>query len=702
MDINYLKDIKQKYSSDEVNKFLKYLDEYPNKIQYVRIQVLQWNEQPLQGANERDVYIEGRAIGGSVNLNGDSNVRRNGSISVCLDETDDFYKVENIENILSLNKKIKIEIGYDIEFKYDELPEVADEGNRVWFPLGIFIIKNPSVNRSLSGLTLSLTISDKMSLLNGENGGSLPAAVVFSETDIQNSDGTYSKQYNKVKDIIKTLLVDYGGIDSNKVKINDVEDSALQVMKWSGDTKLYKYTQGGSAFIDSTLSDGIEADKDGVYQPNANIGFILTDFIWPGQALSANIGETITSVLDKIKTLSDYEYFFDVEGNFIWQKKKTYIYDNSKNLKQDDFYTNDKKVEKIVKPTLNSDAATTYDFENSPLIISYSNTPQYKNVKNDYIIWGKRKTSSGAELPIRYHILFDTPIVYSGKTDTEVSYYKYLVAEPDVYGFQVVTKVEGLPTTGIPEKNKYYTVTVNGESKNYIYDFNLKRYKEIEIGTRTFSNADDWRTLLYFRGKRAEAVGETQTYFNNPLYKDLEIEWPKLYDMETKSWRTKYPDGDTIDYYCHIINAGDNLNYSSVGRYQTKVLNDTNINCIYTPGIGDNLILRIGEAVPKNINNYITSYTVVRVSDEIYQQLYTGGSQNSAFEQARTLITSGTGYANTISISAIPIYYLEPNTLINVKDEESSINGTYAINSISLPLAYNGTMTISASKAVIR
>ena len=42
--------------------------------------------------------------------------------------------------------------------------------------------------------------------------------------------------------------------------------------------------------------------------------------------LILNAGETITSLLDKLKSmLGDFEYFYDLQGRFIFQKKKTYI-----------------------------------------------------------------------------------------------------------------------------------------------------------------------------------------------------------------------------------------------------------------------------------------------------------------------------------------------------------------------------------------
>lgn len=59
-----------------------------------------------------------------------------------------------------------------------------------------------------------------------------------------------------------------------------------------------------------------------------------------------------------------------------------------------------------------------------------------------------------------------------------------------------------------------------------------------------------------------------------------------------------------------------------------------------------------------------------------------------------------TGYNETIQISAIPIYHLEPNTRITVKDEDSDISGDYMINSISIPLDINGTMNISATRVL--
>ena len=682
-----------------VNKLLKTIDDYPNKIQYARIQILDWEE------NETPVgTIEGRVTGGNINLSGTSTVRRNGSLSLIISEDDTFYEVDKIDNLLSLNKKVKIEIGFDItEIEQDEALLFHKDGknihmNRIWFPCGVFVIKNPSLNRSLSGLTLSLTLSDKMCLLNGEMGGNFPAAVVFSEIDAVAADGSYTKEYPLVKDIVETIITQYGGVKN--YSITGIDSITQKVINWAGDVPLYKYSLNGSLFLDTSVPSGIH--KLATYQTGENIGTVKVPFTWPGTALSANIGETITSVLDKIKTLQDYEYFFDIDGTFVWQKKKTYTYTTNIGSVTPDIFFGD-NIDIILPNGINRE--NIYNFTDAKnLVISYSNSPQYNNIKNDFIIWGKRKTSSGAEVPIRYHLAFDEPIEYNNQIDTSVEYYKYLIAEPDIYGFKVVINggdyIEGIT----PDLNKYYTKNGN----KYIYDAAKDNYVQTEILARSFSTGDNWRTLLYFRGKRAEAAGNSQMYFDNPFYKDLEIEWPKLYDMETNQWRSGKdladgqipppPDGDSIDYFCHIISSNNYKQFqrNKVGRYLTKVLNDTNINCVYFQDIGNNILLKLGEAVHEGAG----ASAIIRVSDAIYNQIYAGGSQNSAFEQARQLICQNLSYANTISISCIPIYYLEPNNIIKVNDEQSGILGDYVINTISMPLAYNGNMTISASSAI--
>ena len=58
--------------------------------------------------------------------------------------------------------------------------------------------------------------------------------------------------------------------------------------------------------------------------------------------------------------------------------------------------------------------------------------------------------------------------------------------------------------------------------------------------------------------------------------------------------------------------------------------------------------------------------------------------------------------AESISISTRPIYHLEPNTRIFVRDDRSGINGEYIMTRYTVPLGNSGNMSITATKAVDR
>ena len=80
------------------NEFLKELDLNLSKTKYIRITSLTFEEEVLQ-------TIEGVAISGSINVDGDSAVRRTCSLSLICEQIDinDFY--------WGLNTKFKLEIG---------------------------------------------------------------------------------------------------------------------------------------------------------------------------------------------------------------------------------------------------------------------------------------------------------------------------------------------------------------------------------------------------------------------------------------------------------------------------------------------------------------------------------------------------------------------------------------------------------------
>ena len=77
-----------------------------------------------------------------------------------------------------------------------------------------------------------------------------------------------------------------------------------------------------------------------------------------------------------------------------------------------------------------------------------------------------------------------------------------------------------------------------------------------------------------------------------------------------------------------------------------------------------------------------------------------GGSSNSAFNMIQDLLYQYTEYNGAITIQTLPMYFLEPNIRISVRDDETGIYGDYMLNSFSIPLDINGTMSLSCAKVL--
>ena len=554
-------------------RFLKELDELNIKEQFVKIIILDWLENPI--AN-----IEGRVSGGSMNLDGSSAVRRSGSITFICD--DEYYNVLDVNNLISINKKIKIEIGYaNTTDKYTEY-------DKIWFPQGIFVIINPSITHNNQGLSIAISFKDKMCLLNGECGGVLPASVTFHEREEEDGTITRVTYYQ----IIRELVSEFGGEQLGKIIINDVPMRIKKVMKWVGDEPItlngisysasksfaldgrglsdisnkelcspleislqpYREDNNGTS-IDNEITvqvvcetespkynlvielyeneetslpqswtfEGLTGSQTVIYtfsvknkqkadiyvraflkeatptyysgritvrndnpapivdncQPQEDIGYIYTDFC-PTSDLVGNAGQNVVTILDNIKKqLGNYEYFYDIDGNFVFQEIRNYLNTSQSTSEfQSIQYTPDGY---LFQP---NDSKSVYSFNDSALITAYQNTPQYANIKNDYIVWGIRESASGAKLPIRYHLALDTKPAVGNKYGC--------ITKTDEFGHESITNIvqsttkgvlrkENLPRVGRPsaiydDTNSYYQFKATSVGKSSTFTETADQY----------------------------------------------------------------------------------------------------------------------------------------------------------------------------------------------------------------------------------
>lgn len=732
---------KYRYLTDSA--FLREMDELPIKEQWIKITLLDF-------ATEKKIgEIQGKVKNGSFNFNGKSSMRRTAQFSMVAENDGN---ITNANNLISINKKVNIEVGLtNTTFKYQQYPII-------WYPLGLYVVTEAQVNRGKENITISVNLKDKMCLLNGECGGTIPAAATLSEYDTIDGNGVEIVQKITIVQLIREIVNHYGNEQLGKIIISDLDTRVKQVKMWNSDRPLYFYNDGDSY----RYSLDVLGTPTRIFKQGDDIGFIFTDFTYPGQ-LTSVAGDTVCTVLDKIvSVLGNFEYFYDIDGNFVFQEIKNNLNTSQSSIELGKTKNSDYLID-LTK------GSSEYDFSDSKLIKTFSNNPHYNNIKNDYMVWGMRKTATGQNFPIRFHLAIDrkpvvdgTPydvyiyydenrikrarvplditvedgVVISPKSGVEGYYYKNTNEPHDIYiwtldkrtisesdlsgrmGFvQYPLKITGFPPDGVI--GWYYSY--NGDT------YLCKREK-----TEDMSNADcfekleeplyreativptDWRTILYLQGIVAEPTGTESNYYYSELYN----EWPRMYDIEFGKWIDEEADPDSPDpehpiirpnkqnlnFYLDFIDTDSNLNQLSVGNIgrRSMVVDDNNINCIFENDIVDCILIEAGQPDTTVLEQECIDrgQKYCQVDTTIYDTMVTGGTANSAYNIVRELLYQYTSYNETVAITIVPMYHLQPGIRVTIQDTKTGVYGDYMINSISCNLEVSGTMSLSCTRCL--
>ena len=575
-----------------------------------------------------------------------------------------------------------------------------------------------------------------MCLLNGDLGGSLPASIDFGVEeffDKENNITTYRDI--PIKEIIREMLHAYGQEHYHNILINDLDETAVELLEYKGDTPIYLLNQrvqeengiyssiGFTNFclnpemkcvnvatkeeitlgtipvydnlveIDPNLSITptiVKFEKANTYYSIAELktgqaaGYRPTELTYAGELIS-RIGESITSILDKIKTmLGEYEYFYDLDGRFVFQRKKTYVNMSWNNIQktEDEIYTENAAYS----------SSYSYFFGDGKLIQSFQNTPNLNNLKNDFAVWGTRETISGTKIPIHYRYAIDKkPYEY---TTVEIE-------EKDVKGHNAL-----YPNAKLKIQNsKKYTIEE--------YDWREILY-QMARDHQLYGQLDNFLLKVAAANKEIYPTGETGY---EQYYIDMFSFWRELYNpgAEEEQIEQFLPLGNKNQYWNkNVFDNPSSLNFwidfldadsSELGYFSTrsvvdrvKAVNDNSITSIYHREV-PNLIFTTYQLYQDTEMKDWTGYTPVFVQSNLEGLFKISGQSKSAKMVVDELLYNYSYCVENISVKSIPIYYLQPNTRIYIKDDYSKINGEYIINKMTIPLDYNGTMSINATKA---
>lgn len=681
--------------------FLKAFNESRNKKQYIRICALDFQTEHIIQ------YIDGRATSGSISV-ANSGVRRTCNLSMIALDID--ADITELDSLFSINKKVSIEIRYKNTLKED-FPIYA-KYDEIIFPQGIFIISSASLSKSVSDFSISLDLQDKMCLLNGDVSGVIPIDTDFGEYYDCTADEEGNMVYTSVKPTIYQIIreaVNHFGKENLSKIIVEVDTLARQPMKWNPeeeDTKLYLVTDKDNNVSYSLTQPTSEAYQ--VIEKDGYVGYAWTDLTWSSSSsLSINAGGTVTSLLDQIVSYlgGNYEYFYDIDGNFVFREIRNYV-----NTTKATLATSAADIDYI--SNFNAGKAV-YSFNDTNLIISLSRNPQYNKIKNDFVVLNSEKDSStGVTTTKLFHLAIDSKPIIQETT------YHYIEVPSD--GSYTYTDENGEEVTISYDALKYaYKVPVEYETKNhfpekgvsslsyynkadgkvYFWSESKNAYikTDVEIKSVTLTSDSDWRNYMYLNGCSQTPYGTE----NNDYWAELAGFWTDNYNVVEQTW--KKSEASQRTYYLDFIESAetDDISVSSIGR-RTQVDSSTGFTYLLPPEVPDYIIIDEGldDDVQTKYINYCNDkgYEYILVDTNIYKQISTGYNIVSAYELATNMLYTSTKYADSVGMNLLPVYNLDVNNMIEINDPQSGIYGEYLISSIEIPFGIDGTMSISCEK----
>lgn len=704
--------------------FLAKINSFVNRKLYTKITLLDWQENPLKA-------IEGEIVSGNQSKDGNSSVRNTCSMTCTFNGGE--YSAEDLSLDYSLNKKVFLEIG--IRNDTNQYPDYPI----LWFPQGVFLICGVNFTSSSStGVNMSITLKDKMCMLNGDLSGYFGSTVVLDTMDTQLPNGEYTEEKVLVYNIIQELLNHYGNEDLNNIVIDDVPLRIKRVMKWTGYEPLYMLNADkNESNFSRTYTLTTPSDEDikhaSVFNKDDDIGYVYDDFFYTGE-LVAGPKETITSVLDKIKNyLGNYEYYYDVYGIFHFREIRNYVNTTLGKVALEEMSENDYLLE------VNNDK-TLFAFTDSDNITAITSTPQYTNIKNDYIVQGLREqTDSQLSYPIMYHLAIDSkPMmikedwqliqrfekeVADDAAEDEPEYEEKVLNLEYHYGSYEDIIIYTEPDTELQKAAAIYRVDKLPEVGNlnlvYYDGFDYRYwdgsvYQNIDLladYTETKYLCRDWRTKLYMDGVIATRLGIDQGYY----YPELSAYWPQIYDLVNQCFIGEREAGvqnayrSLVDgvYYLDFIDPSSSslgeYSVSNIGR-RTTVTVDDNINCLFQPEIPNVVLLDITsddfQVLKQECIDAGQPWTGVR--GDVFNLLATGGYHNGAFDQIKYDLYLHTRYSKNISITALPAYWLEPNTRVRISEHTTNTYGDYLASSINYTFGPGSTMSVTCSEVAER
>ena len=350
--------------------FLKQLTMERDRELFAKVVALNIDEEPIE-------EIQGRVTQGSIPVDGNSIVRRTCSLTIAA------QNMSINDYLWGLETKIKVFIGIANKINSNYPPIIWFKMGT--FILTSF---NDSVSASGHTVSIQGK-DKMCLLNGDIGGNLTALSYDFGKVTVINKSGYSYTEQVPLKQIISKAVHDYAKEPYHNIIINDMDDCGLELIEYRGDSPIYfvynaktqevsnmvlntsqsYYVKNQGNMVEKTIAEMEQENEEKRlnslanvyvwkqlttdfveenlptefygYEPTTNqyvgpynlikvekgmtCGYRTCELVYAGN-LTASVGEPITAVLTKIvNMLGAFEYFYDLNGRFVFQKKQSYI-----------------------------------------------------------------------------------------------------------------------------------------------------------------------------------------------------------------------------------------------------------------------------------------------------------------------------------------------------------------------------------------
>lgn len=159
---------------------------------------------------------------------------------------------------------------------------------------------------------------------------------------------------------------------------------------------------------------------------------------------------------------------------------------------------------------------------------------------------------------------------------------------------------------------------------------------------------------------------------------------------------------ESLIFWFDFMNTdGEMGKYSAAAiGHRPKAVKDDKIKAIYFQSVPN--VLFVEEGTELSDKDYFNSsgYTFIYIPKFLENYFTISAQGQSANDKLYSLLNQHINMSESVTLTSVPIYHLQPNNRIMVKDDNTKTNGEYIVNKVTIPLTYNGTSSISTVKVV--